>query len=127
MVTHKFLLDTVDEMRQPIDLDAERLVGHVHLLIQNDGQLSTHLANVGYDEKLGARSLYRAVAQHVHARLVDKYIEGDTEIIEETNTGPLQKYGVHLQVIGTKEKEVVVNKEGFTSVGVEEGITHPVL
>lgn len=128
VVTHKFLLDFADEMRQPIDLDAKRLLGHIHVHIHNDGQLSEHLAEMGYEEELGARSLHRVVEEQVQGRLVERHLEGDTEITTETNKGPLQKYGVYLQVIGGKGKEIVVNNEGFTPVKqkVEEVIEHPV-
>ena len=103
-------------MRQPIDLVAKRFVGHIHPHIQNDIQLSTHLAKTGYEPDLGARSLQSIVQQHVHAKPADKYVEGDVEMTEETNKGPLQKYGVHLQATEEDEMDVVVNNEGFTSV-----------
>ena len=116
VVTHKFILDFVDKMRQPIDLIAKRFVGHIHLHIQNDSQIAAHLAGIGYEPDLGARSLQRMVQQQIHVKLADEYVEGDDEVTEGRNEGPLQKYGVHLQVIEEERKEIVVNKEGFTSV-----------
>ncbi len=116
VVAHKFILDFVDKMRRPIDLLSNRLIGHVHLALQNDGKIAAHLAEMGYEEALGARSLQRIVQQQVHVKLADSYVEGDDEITEGTNEGPLQKYTVRLNAVDEDVGEVVVTREGFTDV-----------
>lgn len=112
VVAHKFILDFADKLRQPIDLLANRLVGHVYLALQNDGQIAAHLAEVGYEEALGARSLQRVVQQMVHVRVAERYVEGDEEITEGTNKGPLQRYMLRLDAVEEGVSEVVVGREG---------------
>lgn len=116
VVTHKFIVDFGDKMRQPIDLAAKRLIGHIHLHVHNDGQLSRHLAEMGYDENLGARSLQHVLEQQIYAKLTANYLENEVEVTGQTKNGPLQKYVVHLRVTEEDKKDVVIYNEGFTSV-----------
>ena len=113
VVAHKFILDFADKLRLPIDLLANRLVGHVYLALQNDGQVAEYLAEVGYEEALGARSLQRVVQRLVHVRVAERYVEGDEEIVEEANRGPLMKYLLRLDVGEGGVGEVVVSKVGL--------------
>lgn len=113
VVAHKFILDFTDKLRLPIDLLANRLVGHVYLRLQNDGQIAARLAEVGYEEALGARSLQRVVQLMVQVRVAERYVEGDEEIVEGTNEGPLQRFGVRLEGGEEGGCEVVVSKEGL--------------
>ncbi|KAI9812719.1 MAG: hypothetical protein M1827_004475 [Pycnora praestabilis] len=120
VVAHKFLLSFLSTLRQPIDLfnNPPRFIGHIHLHLQNDGKVSSHLAAIGYEEALGARSLARVVTKEVQTRLADAYVEGEERITEEVNGGALMRYGVALETVGGEEAEVkvVVRREGETVI-----------
>ncbi len=121
-VVHKFILDFVDAMRLPVDLLSNRLIGHIHLdLGAQDGKIASWLAEKGYEEALGARSLQRVVQQLIHSRLADRYVEGDEEITEEVNEGGLQGYAVKLKVEGEVEK-LVVERTGTAKKGMEKEV-----
>jgi len=48
----------------------------------------------------------------VHFRVAERYVEGDEEITEGTNTGPLQRYMLRLDAVEEGVSEVVVRREG---------------
>ena len=114
VITHKFLLSFADTVRQPIDLISNTMVGHLHLKFHNDGHISQYLATIGYDNALGARSLARIVQQKVQLAVAATYLEGDDEITEAVNLGPLWRFGVKIERRENGPGVVVVENEGFT-------------
>ncbi|KAI9709612.1 MAG: hypothetical protein M1812_007660 [Candelaria pacifica] len=123
VVVHKFILDFRDNIRRPIDLLENRLVGHIHLELGiQDGKISSWLAEMGYEEALGARSLQRVVQQLVHSKLADRYLEGDEVITEFVNDGGLQVYRIKLIKGEGAVEELVVEKIGVLDRGIERVI-----
>ena len=116
VVVHKFLLDTRDEFRKPINLKEEKTVGHGDLCIQKDGPLCTSLARSCYDIDTGARSLLQGVEQDVEGPLADRYCMSDTKVSEDINKGPLQKYTVQLWSVEDGPAKISVIQDGDTAI-----------
>ena len=117
---HKCILNTFDNLRQPIDLQKTRFIGHIHLNLTNDSSITKYIAETSYDIALGARSLEHAVERLIEAQLVQKYVQSDNEITEETNNGPLQKFTLQLYPVTESEEELVIFRDGNTELAKSE-------
>ena len=117
VVAHKFLLALQDEARLDIDLNTAqpKCFGHCHVSILDDGKLCQHLAKIGYTHQQGARSLDNTVYK-TRQKFVMKYLATDVEVAEATNEGPLDKYTVQLHPDEGNGGEVVVFRDGTTTV-----------
>lgn len=128
VVAHKFLMELVDQLRQPIDLSpvTKRYPAHVHLAVKNDGKLCKHIAEESYISELGARSLTSGI-DDVRRDFFTTFVESEELVVEDINRGPLMRYTVQLvPVAGARDvSEVTVAKDGFTAYykgqGNEEG------
>jgi len=78
----------------------EQLLGNVYLRVRRDASVCRVLAQEGYDEDLGARSLITAVKAVIEETLVESYLEVDEEITEEQ--------GVTQYVVDIRRGEVTV-------------------
>lgn len=116
VVTHKFLLELFDQLRQPIDLSpaVKRYPGHVHLAVRNDGKLCQHLAQEYYQQELGARALASAVDE-VRSSFFTAFVDTNELIHENMNNGPLMRFTVRLQPAGVGVSEVAVRADGLTT------------
>ncbi|KAF2146737.1 uncharacterized protein K452DRAFT_323839 [Aplosporella prunicola CBS 121167] len=114
IVTHKFLLDFVDEVRQDIEIrpDVKRYVGHCHFDIGDGTDLVRHIAKTSYTPELGARSLRQAV-NNVKLKFILAYLndDGGKLITDETNESPLQRFVPRLITHSGGSKEIVVLAE----------------
>lgn len=130
VVTHKFLMELVDQLRLPIDLSpaTKRYPAHVHLAIKNDGKLCKHVAEKSYIKELGARSLTSGI-DDIRRDFFTTFVDSEEMVTEEMNEGPLMKYTVHLvPVAGSREMvKVSVVKDGFKTYyrGQRSGIATP--
>lgn len=104
VVTHKFLMDLVDEVREPIDISAPRLwfPGHVHFHIKNDGKFSAHIAKESYSEQLGARSAIAAI-DDVRNAFFASFTNTDELLENEMNEGSLMKFTAQLLPVPGEE------------------------
>ena len=117
VVAHKFLLALQDEARLDINLTATppKYFGHCAVNIVDDGKLCQHLAEMGYSHQQGARSLDNTVRK-VRQEFVAEYLESDVEVRELSNKAPLEKYTVQMHPDEGNGGEVVVFRDGITSV-----------
>lgn len=81
VITHKCLLELAQDLRLPICLIKERLIGNIRLLVRRDGTVCSTLAKSHYHEELGARSLMSG-AEKVKRIVLDVYLDDDEEITE---------------------------------------------
>ncbi|KAL6904371.1 P-loop containing nucleoside triphosphate hydrolase protein [Trichoderma evansii] len=81
VITHKYLLELAQDLRLPICLIKERLIGNIRLLVRRDGTVCSTLAKSHYHEELGARSLMSG-AEKVKGIILDVYLNDDEEITE---------------------------------------------
>lgn len=109
VVTHKFLLELAADVAPPIlpvqlreDVE-DPLLGNIRLRVQNDASVCGRLAADEYKEELGARSLRKAV-EEVQDRLVETYLEEETEIVETTGVSKAEF------IVDVRANEVVVRK-----------------
>ncbi|KAK5136796.1 hypothetical protein LTR08_002092 [Meristemomyces frigidus] len=118
VVAHKFLLELVDQLRQPIDLSpsTKRYPAHIHLAIKNDGKLCKHIAEESYISELGARSLTSGI-DDIRRDFYTTFINTGILVSDQMNDGPLMKYTVQLvPVAGLCDiSEVTVAREGFAN------------
>ena len=98
VVTHKYILDLKDRVRQRVSASGRQLVGTIILEIRRDGAICTLLAAEGYDSDQGARSLKATVDSRIEAELVRAYLEEDSRIQDQQ---PLVRYAVDLSRNGT--------------------------
>ena len=70
------------------------------------------LAEKGYEARLRARSLARAVEPQVEIPFINKYLEGDDEITEGVDKRGLRKYTV--QIHDQDNKGIRVVRGGWT-------------
>lgn len=85
VVAHKYVLELAELVRVAVNLsygDDERLLGNVYLRVKRDSSVCTVLAEEGYDEDLGARSLINTVKFIIEEVLVEAYLELEEEIKE---------------------------------------------
>ena len=117
VVAHKFLLALQDEARLDINLKADppKCVGHCHVSILDDGKLCQHLAKLGYTHQQGARSLDNTVHK-TRQKFVMKHLKTDVEVTEAAKEGSLDKYTLQLHPDDGNGGEVVVFRDGITSV-----------
>lgn len=113
VISHRFLQDLSDRLREPIDLDSHppNLVGHIRLSLDDDGEICKKLSEDRYMKlpELGARSLQNAVDE-LADRVFETYIDTDEEVTAKVNEKPMEKYIVQLHPI-EDTKEIVVFKE----------------
>jgi len=123
IVAHKFMLQLSDNVRQPIDLAAKRLIGHCQLAMRNDGKISMEIAKTAYHAETGARSLYHAVNNTIRDLLFEEYCNDETPISKKINEGGLQRFVMQIVPIAGKKglHEVKVVRDGFTVVPKKEG------
>ena len=122
VVAHKFLLELVEKVREPINTSelVKDYIGHVHLAIKNDGKLCAHIAKKSYIEDLGARSLTSGI-EDVRVGFYTCFTDTDELVSEEMNDGPLMRYTVQLQPlsggegIGPTVTKVAVAKDGYSN------------
>lgn len=109
VVFHKFFLDLKDQKCKPIDLrpDVKHTINHINLTILNDGKACLDVAKKYFQSDMGARSFIRAV-DDVTEKLTQLYIDTDKLVSEETNSGSLQRYTVHLLDDGAGSHEIAV-------------------
>jgi len=88
VVGHKFLLDLIKKVRDPVRLSRtsatsphEQLLGNVNLQVKRDVAVCKVLAEE-YSPDLGARSMIAAV-ERVKELLIDLYLDEDDEIVED--------------------------------------------
>jgi ATP-dependent Clp protease ATP-binding subunit ClpA len=78
-------MELAQRVRQTINMTPganEQLLGNVDLRVRRDASVCRILADEGYDEDLGARSLITAVKNVVEDTLVESYLDVDEEITE---------------------------------------------
>ena len=78
-------MELASRVRQPVCLTPgpkEQLLGNVHLRVRRDASVCKMIAEEGYDEDLGARSLITAVRAVVEECLVESYLDVEQEITE---------------------------------------------
>ncbi|KAF2089331.1 P-loop containing nucleoside triphosphate hydrolase protein [Saccharata proteae CBS 121410] len=95
VIAHKFLLQLVDNVRQPLDLrpSVNRYIGHMHLNLRGDVELARYIAERYYDTDLGARS-FAAGIDAVKSKLYKAYTQPEGRLEEKLNNGNLQKFTV---------------------------------
>jgi ATP-dependent Clp protease ATP-binding subunit ClpA len=84
-VAHKWVLNLAEAVRVAVNLSEgsdERLLGDVYLRVKRDASVCAVLAEEGYDQDLGARSLYNVVKHVIEEELVEAYLDVDGEIRE---------------------------------------------
>ncbi|QIX02150.1 hypothetical protein AMS68_007667 [Peltaster fructicola] len=115
VITHKFLLGLVEQVRRNIDTSAaeKHFPGHIHLAIQNDGRLCEHMAKESYISELGARSLKSAVNE-VRRSFYTSFVHSDIPVEDHMNDGPLTRYNIQLQPVAESANEVIVVEDGMT-------------
>lgn len=116
VVFHKFFLDLFTELRRAINLhpDEKRYIAHLHLALEDDGNVCSEIGKAYYHEELGARSLQRA-ALDIKRKTVKEYCSVDALVEEKTNKGPLNRYAVKLPKDAEDANELVVSKAGVTA------------
>lgn len=97
VVTHKYILELKNRVRQRVSSSGRQLVGNIILDIRRDGAICGILASEGYDSDQGARSLKAAVDSRVEAELVKAYLEEDGQIQDQQ---PLVRYAVDITRAG---------------------------
>jgi len=116
VVAHKFLMELVDQVRQPIDLSptTKRYPAHVHVAIRNDGKLCKHIAEESYIAGLGARSLTSGI-DDIRREFYTTFVDSEELVSEEINDGALMRYTVSLVPVAVSRdvSEVSVVKDGF--------------
>ena len=129
VVAHKFLMDLVDQVRQPIDLSPtmKRYPGHVHLEVKSDGKLCLHIAKESYITELGARSLTSGI-DDIRRDFYTAFVDSEELVHESMNEGPLMKYTVRLAPVQGSAgiSEVNVSKNGYTEYYKYQGQTEEV-
>jgi ATP-dependent Clp protease ATP-binding subunit ClpA len=96
-------MELAHRVRQAINMSpgpTEQLLGNVNLRIRRDASVCQILAEEGYDEDLGARSLITAVKAVIEDTLVESYLDVDEEIREDQ--------GVTQYVVDIRRGEVEV-------------------
>ncbi len=115
---HKFLLEFAREVRRPVQLQPgqnAQLMGNIQLHLRQDASVCRFIAEDGYDQDLGIRSLISAVRDTVELSLFESYV-GVDQPIEESEE--MVDYRVEV-----RNDELVVTmaakdraKEGETSI-----------
>jgi hypothetical protein len=85
VVGHKYILELADRVKRAVtltDREDEQLLGNVYLKVTRDASVCKVIAEEGYDEDLGARSLITAVRHSIEEVLVEAYLDLDEEISE---------------------------------------------
>ena len=122
VVAHKFLMELVEEVREPIDatFPARWFPGHIHLNLKNDGKLSAHIAKEAYSEQLGARSVLSAI-DDVRNAFFASFTNTDELVENEMNHGELMKFTAQLlPVPGEEGDDEVVNKVSVVADGYSD-------
>lgn len=105
------MLELAHKVRKKINLSfgpEEQLLGNVYLRVRRDGTVCKLIADEGYDEDLGARSLISTVKSVVEDAVVEAYLEVDEEITEDQK---MTEFVVDI----TSRMEVVVNMANHES------------
>jgi hypothetical protein len=122
VVAHKFLMEFVEEVRRPIGIIEPALwfLGHVHLHIKNDSELSAHNAKESCSEQLSARSVIAAIAD-IRNELFAAFTNTDELMEKEMNEESLMKFTAELLPVSGKEgDEEVLNKVTVKTDGYSE-------
>ncbi|KAI5249069.1 P-loop containing nucleoside triphosphate hydrolase protein [Aureobasidium subglaciale] len=115
VINHKCLRSFGDRIRRPIDLHSKppRTIGHMHLSLEEDGELCKFLAE-SYVRELGATSIQNRVGG-LEAEPFMLYTDSDDEITESINKQPRVKYTVQLHPVGDTS-EVAIREDGTTLI-----------
>jgi ATP-dependent Clp protease ATP-binding subunit ClpC len=89
----------------PLKELTDRLKEELGYTIRITPKLKDHLAEVGYDEKYGARPLNRAIQKFIQDPIAERIIEGGVEEGDTLKVG-FKKDDVFVEVIKPKESEV---------------------
>ena len=119
-VAYTFMRKLKEKARKPIDVDANRFVGHSHLNFLDDGQIAKNIASLGFIPETGARSLHNEVNAQVEQRLARVVLQGHERIENTTDETKLSRYDVRLVDGLEGEKELEVKKAGTTRLQLRE-------
>ena len=114
VVAYTFMRKLREETRGPIDVGANRFVGHSHLNFLDDGQIAKHIVDQGYIPEIGARSLDSEVISQVKQQLMEVVREGEEQIEDTADATKLMKYDVRVVDGLEGEQELEVKKAGMT-------------
>ncbi|KAI4214648.1 MAG: hypothetical protein LQ351_002721 [Letrouitia transgressa] len=106
----KFMLELSNSVRRTIDTTQKVFVGHVHLKFVDDGQIAEYITKKTYNEELGARSLQHRVRNLIEQVFLDKYLEEDEEVKNETNKRPPVNFVVRKRYLEGVEDIIIENK-----------------
>ena len=82
VVVHKFLLELVEKVRDPPDLESGSVIGNISLRIKDDASICQAIAEAHYHPDLGARSLHNGVRAEVRNPLAREWMKVDEEAVE---------------------------------------------
>ena len=108
VVAHKRVRGTIDRARRDFNIDNLR-IGRVNLTLKNDGAICSVIAE-DYDIETGARSINRAVKDHIEEPLVDGFLEEEELVSLEMNRRPREDWVAYLRNTASGEQEIIVAK-----------------
>ena len=125
VIAYTFMRKLKEEIRKPIDVDANRFVGDSHLNFLDDGQIARNIASLGFIPEIGARSLHNEVNAQVEQRLAGVVLQGHERIEDTVDETKLSRYDVRLVDGLEGEKELEVKKAGTTRLQLRETDCYP--
>ncbi|KAL8817298.1 MAG: hypothetical protein Q9191_008173 [Dirinaria sp. TL-2023a] len=111
VATYKFMRDFKNEVRKPVNVQANLFPRRLVLNYTNDGQLAQHLAKQYYSHELGARSLQKAVHRHIKQKLAHAFLNEKSLIYDQLNEEPMATYEATLNAA-----EVVLERRGVSDI-----------
>jgi ATP-dependent Clp protease ATP-binding subunit ClpA len=118
VIAHKYICELEREARQPVNLTPgpdQKLFGNVRLRVPLDAAVSRLVvAEGGYDQRTGARSIRKAAEERIESRIVESYLSVE-EVISEG--GRAQEYLIGVERVGSSEEIVVMALEGEKGKG----------
>lgn len=112
VAAYKFMRELWNERRKPINIQANKLVQHIHMTFVDDGQLATHLAKKGYNIETGARPLENTANGEIGVKLINEYSKEEGEVENKMNDEPLPNYEVRVVTLDDDYEEVRVKRSG---------------
>ena len=112
----KFMRKQRNHARQPIDVKAKHFFRHCNISYSDDGGIASFVAQQSYVRELGARSLENGVTYSIMWKVPDAFGEGEAEISDVMNDGPLKEYHVGLVTTDDGSTSINVGKVGVPPV-----------
>ena len=121
VVAYTFMRKYRNAVREDINVDAQKFVGHIDLHFVNDGEIGQYLASSANVAELGARELRSAVNHNNRDKLAAEYLDEDEPVKDGTNEDKaLVKYTVCVVDGPEGTRSIAVKKTGSTLLQARE-------